>query len=216
LAGVTNRDEIAGAGKTKLVSKVIDDLTSRPLDVAEARAYFYCDRNQEPYRKPENILRSFVKQLSIPSTDEDGIHSCLVELYNQKSRDGFASERIDLVESEALLLQLIQTYSRTTLVLDALDECHDDSRVKIIELFDRLLKSSKSLKIFISSRRDDNIKWRLEKKTNIGIEATDNHSDISKFVAEAIREDQKKRRNQIPADLQQEIIDTLLVKSNGM
>ena len=35
----------AGAGKTKLVSRVIDHLAKRPHD--EALAYFYCSRSEE-------------------------------------------------------------------------------------------------------------------------------------------------------------------------
>jgi hypothetical protein len=50
---------IAGAGKTKLVSKVVDDLTSRLDDKSsnnEALAYFYCDRNEEQRRDPETYF----------------------------------------------------------------------------------------------------------------------------------------------------------------
>jgi hypothetical protein len=147
---------------------------------------------------------------------DDSIQTSLVEVYKQKSLGGFASNQLNFTECETLLLKLIQTYSHTTLVLDALDECHDETRKQLIELFNRLLSNANNLKIFISSRRDDDIKFRLEKKSNIGIEATDNHDDISKFVAEAIEKVQNDRRNRIPAGLQQQIIDTLLTKSQGM
>jgi Cdc6-like AAA superfamily ATPase len=203
----------AGAGKTKLVSKVIDSLTN---DLPhEKLAYFYCDRNQEPRRNPENILRSFVKQLSI-SSSQDMIQDCLVQLYNQKRREGFSSNKLSFAESEALLFQLIQPYSRTFLVLDALDECDKSLRGQLIEAFNRLLSASKGLSIFISSRRDADIKYQFEKKANIGIEATDNQNDIITFVTEKIESSQLKRRIKIPEGLQRDIIQTILDKSRGM
>jgi hypothetical protein len=156
-----------------------------------------------------------VQQLSI-SPSQDMIQDCLVQLYNQKRREGFSSNKLSFVESEALLLQLIQPYSRTFLVLDALDECDKSLRGQLIETFNRLLGASKGLSIFISSRRDADIKYQLEKKANVGIEATDNQNDIITFVAEKIESSQFKRRMKIPEDLQRDISQTILDKSGGM
>lgn len=100
--------------------------------------------------------------------------------------------------------------------MDALDECHASLRRELMEAFDRLINKSTKLKILISSRRNDDIKRRLEQKANVGISATDNQKDISKFVADEIEKNQKDRRIQIPKDLQEQIIQTLLVKSGGM
>lgn len=73
--------ELAGAGKTKLVSKVIDHI--RDHQRHSALAYFYCNRNEDSRRDRENILRSFVKQLSL-SKDKDAIHEVVVESYYKK------------------------------------------------------------------------------------------------------------------------------------
>lgn len=214
LSGTGNLTKlIAGAGKTKLVSKVVDDLSNRSHD--KALAYFYCDRNQEARRVPENILRSFVKQLAV-SPEKDALHHSLTQIYYQKAAPGFNSKELSFAESEALLVQLIGTYQCTTLIVDALDECHASLRRELIEAFDRLINKSTNLKILISSRRNDDIKRRLEQKANVGISATDNQKDISKFVADEIEKNKKDRRIQIPKDLQEQIIQTLLVKSGGM
>jgi Cdc6-like AAA superfamily ATPase len=210
---VSNKVFKAGAGKTKLVSKVVDHLTEYLH--GEALAYFYCDRNQDPRRQPENILRSFVKQLAM-SRDQDAIQHCLAQLYEQKHREGFSSNKISSEECETLLIQLIQAYPQSFLVLDALDECDQQLRGDLIEAFNRLVNTSKGLKIFISSRRDADLKHQLEKKSNVGIEATDNQKDISTFVAETIQRNQEVRRIPIPKDLQDRIVETLLEKSGGM
>jgi Cdc6-like AAA superfamily ATPase len=203
----------AGAGKTKLVSKVVDHLTNYLHE--EALAYFYCDRNQDPRRQPENILRSFVKQFAM-SRDQDAIQHCLAQLYEQKHREGFSSNKMSFEECETLLIRLIQAYTRSFLILDALDECDQQLRGDLIEVFNRLVNTSKGLKIFISSRRDADLKHQLEKKSNVGIEATDNQKDISTFVAETIKRNQEVRRIPIPKGLQDRIVETLLEKSGGM
>jgi ankyrin repeat domain-containing protein 50 len=213
---------LAGAGKTKLISKVVDSLldpiTLKSKEPTHAIAYFYCNRNHDPRRDIDNILRSFVKQLSI-SPGDDAIHKALADLYNKKSRDGFSSHTIEFAESENLLLQLMTAYQSVTLVLDALDECFESRRLELIELFNRLtekISSPKSLKIIISSREDDDIKHQLEKKANVGIAATDNHDDIQKFVAEVVETNRPKRRYPLPRDLEQDIVSTLLTQSQGM
>jgi hypothetical protein len=210
---VTDHNSPAGAGKTKLVSRVIDHISKNPCD--QALAYFYCNRNESTRRDPENILRSFVKQLSMSSSTST-VHNALVEIYKKKERAGFASAKLTFEDSQSLLLVLIQEYSQTILVLDALDESDERVRVELIGFFNYLVAKSQHLKIFISSRRDDDIKCQLEKKANIGIEATDNSDDISKFVAEKIHQGQKHRRKPISENLRNEIVQTLLEKSQGM
>jgi hypothetical protein len=218
---VSDINLLAGAGKTKLVSRVIDHISTGPQD--QALAYFYCNRNEDTRQDPENILHSFVKQLSI-SRDEDAVHKALFKVYKEKEKTGFASAKLTFEESKSLLLTLAQAYSQTILVLDALDETFDQNsdrgdkrvRVELIEVFNDLVAKSQHLKIFISSRRDDDIKRQLEKKANIGIEATDNKNDISKFVAEKIDQGQRYRRKIISENLRNEIVQTLLEKSQGM
>jgi hypothetical protein len=112
-------------------------------------------------------------------------------------------------------LEFINIYPRTTLVLDALDECHVHSRLKIIEVFDELLtQASNPLKIFISSRPDLDIKRKLKDRANIEIEAKDNHYDITRFVNSRIS--QHPTWYAMDSELQQRIVKTLQDQSQGM
>lgn len=80
LSEVFLTDPTAGCGKTKLVSTVIDDLLQKvPED--EALAYFYCDRDQPDHREPASVLRSFLRQLSVPRNN-DAIPGLTVQMYN--------------------------------------------------------------------------------------------------------------------------------------
>lgn len=178
-------------------------------------AYFYCNRNEESRRDPGNVLRCFVKQLAI-SQDKQAIRDVVLQMYKEKQGTGFASTHLTYKEAEGLLPKLMRPYSQTTLVIDALDECHEESRLKLIATFDRLIEDLPQLKIFISSRRDGDIKHQLHKKANLGIEATDNQNDIAKFVHDTIETNQQQRRLPISDDLRKQIVETLLHKSRGM
>lgn len=175
----------------------------------------FTNRNEDARRNLEKIFRSFVKQLSISSSPND-LQASLVQLYHQKREAGFSSQTVTIEESEPLLLKLMTAYTHTVLVLDALDECEPPVRAQLIEIFNRLIDKAHRLKIFVSSRRDSDITYQLGKEANVGIEATDNKNDIGKFVSHTIKEAQARRRNPIPKDLQDEIIQVLLEKSGGM
>ncbi|KAE8325477.1 hypothetical protein BDV39DRAFT_206818 [Aspergillus sergii] len=203
---------IPGAGKTKLVSRVIDEF----LQVqGQKLVYFYCNRNEGLRRKPKEILRSFVKQLSI-ADDQTVIHDNLLQIYMDKRQRGFPSTDLSLEESEALLAQLISTYPKTILVLDALDESEESSRQSLISYFSRLVEQIQNLKIFITSRRDGDIACQLESKANVGINATDSQDDIAKFVSQKIDEDEQNRATPISVELKYDIVRIILDKSQGM
>ena len=76
---------IAGAGKTYLTSKVIDEirdvLKSNPNH--EGLAFFYCNRNEIERQEPLSVLRSFVRQLSTIAHDEDSMQKNLRQLHIQ-------------------------------------------------------------------------------------------------------------------------------------
>jgi hypothetical protein len=208
---------IAGAGKSKLASKVVDDLrnvlVNHPND--EALAYFYCDRNQDNRQDPTSILRSFVRQLSI-SRDQNALQPLIEAEYEQRRQKGFPSGKFTFEECAKLVLEYVNIYPQTTLVLDALDECDPGTRKHLIKFFDSLLiESCKPVKIFISSRPDRDIKFRFQGGPNVEIQATDNHQDIAKFVESKIEENSTSF-NAFSPTLRDDIVQTLLSKSKGM
>ena len=208
-----------GAGKTKLVSKVIDSLQEslNELSNDETLAYFYCDRNQIDRQDPELLLRSLVRQLSVTQTEEM-IQPLISQRYYQERKNGFATGELKFEESLALLAQLIQSYPQVTLVIDALDECDKLTRVRLIDALDRLIEESSSLlKIFISSRPDGDIKDRFALGPNMEIRATDNRVDIIKFVNNKLEDSIPWTwKRQVSASLKVEIAEVLIDKSDGM
>ena len=161
------------------------------------------------------MLRSFVKQLSISSTNAQ-LHSALTEKYAEKYRSGFSSAHFSNEEAENLLQILMKANKRTTLIIDALDECDKSSRVVLIETLNRLVNGIPNLKILISSRWDDDIKRKLKEKAKLEVDATKNQEDIKKFVLAKLDEDAADRPIPFTDQLRRDIVEILFEKSDGM
>ncbi|KAF4627727.1 hypothetical protein G7Y89_g10427 [Cudoniella acicularis] len=203
-----------GSGKTFLTSKVIDDIqgTLKSGPNEEGFAFFYCNRNEAQRREPLSVLRAFVRQLSTTANNEQLIQKGLKQFYREAR---LKASELTLGDCKKLLLEFINMYPRTTLVLDALDECEKHKRLELIQALEELLsQSSKPLKIFISSRLDTDINDRLKDRANIRIEAKDNHHDITKFVNNEISKHPSWRT--MDHQLQQRILETLQDRSQGM
>ena len=114
-----------------------------------------------------------------------------------------------------LLLESINLFPKTTLVLDALDECEPRSRDQLVKELTFLLSNAKNLlKVFISSRPDRDIRRQFLGKPNIEIQANHNDRDIQRFVDEAI----VKHGNWegMSPSLKGDTIKVLLRRSEGM
>ncbi|KAK2795666.1 hypothetical protein FQN52_003515 [Onygenales sp. PD_12] len=204
----------AGTGKTFLVSKVIDEVqnTLRNDPNHEGIAFFYCNRNDPERREPLAVLRSFVRQLSTTANGQRSMQQRIRQYYN-KSREGGSMPTVN--DCKELLLELINTYPKTTIILDALDECEEQKRSALVEVVNYFVASaSRPVKIFISSRPYIDIRDMFWNHTNIGIQAIDNHDDISKFVNNEIV--RHRRWNKMSTELQKDIVDTLQDRSQGM
>ncbi len=224
-----------------LVSKIIDHLLESPsvLDPATsainatdplirryrrdaAVVFFYCLRADEERRKPENVLRSFVKQLALRNANS---FLLLLTKFKEKEDRGFLSQTLSLQECQELLKEMAACFSTTLFVLDALDECHEESRGGILSTFNTLIEYGLPVKVLISSRRDDDIRLELSDKANISISATENGDDIMRFVRQRIYEFQQspkaiskagKGQVLIPPELEDRIVKEFLQKSGGM
>lgn len=202
-----------GAGKTFLASKVIDEIESH-LDPASNQgfAFFYCNRNEADRREPLSVLRSYVRQLSSPAGNSERIQGTVRDLYRDMRLKG-SEFGLELCKEQ--ILESVNLYDRTTLVLDALDECDRESRSHLMDMVERLLhESTKPVQIFISSRPDGDIRTRFENKPNIEIQAELNQGDIQQFVQSEIVK--HPRWKDMPSSLRDNIIKVLQERSDVM
>lgn len=184
----------------------------------EALAYFYCDRNDPARRDPVSILRSLIRQLGA-TQNCDAIQPELLNLFRRKEA---YTEDLTLNDCKDLVRRFVGLYVHTVIVIDALDECNQYSRHELIIFLEELLRQySRSLKIFISSREDQDIQCCYQEGPNVNISAVDHHNrdDIGKFIEEGIQEIEKKwkvRKRNMPRELHDQIQQQLVDKSGGM
>lgn len=210
----------AGAGKTKLSSKVIDDAESH-LDKArnkETLIYFYCDRNRSDHRDPASVTRSLIRQLSADTNSIEGICKIVDEQWRLERRKGFPSTELAFETCKEFLPKLIAAYAKTVLVLDGLDECDKESRHELIRLLDSLVKDSSGvIKVFISSREDRDLFENYISRTHLRVQANDNADDIKAFVLAQLENTSNSWfREKLPPGLRASILQTFSEKSDGM
>jgi hypothetical protein len=150
--------------------------------------------------------------LSTTAGDENSIQKRL-KAYYVESR--LKASELNMNDCKSLLLEFVSVYPKTTLILDALDECEKHERLELIEILDCLLiQASNPLKIFVSSRPDGDIREKLKDRANIQIDAISNQDDISRFVKSEITK--HRRWDKMSPKLQIQIVETLQQQSQGM
>ncbi|RKK70321.1 hypothetical protein BFJ69_g11970 [Fusarium oxysporum] len=114
---------------------------------------------------------------------------------------------------------MIDRCPRTTLVLDASEECDFDTRSQLTEFFKELVEESTHLlTVFVASRKEPVVESCLtsvrDQQMLVEISAEDNKADIEKFVNEKLIE-VKKFWKFDDEHLDQLVKDTLLAKSDA-
>lgn len=216
---------IVGTGKSFLSSKVIDrycvnsdepEKWSNNHD--DAFAYFYCSRSDPARQNISSILASYVRQLSEMPRHPGNIH---VSSYKLVKNKGSVQKTTEVQLYKRVLVEMINSYPRTTLVLDALDECEFDTRRELAIFLKQLVAESKHLlKVFIASRPQNEIKHHLIASQGpqmlVEINTTDNQGDIEKYVNIEWERFVKSPPFDIGDSLEKLVKDTLSKKSAGM
>ncbi|MCJ1307520.1 hypothetical protein MMC25_001166 [Agyrium rufum] len=217
---------IPGCGKTRLTARVIEALRTgqQTANHPAPIAYFYCSRDPaEPERaSPQQILGSIVKQISCP---EAGglIFQGTQNKYEQKrilaSSNESSLASIEIEECQEILLEAALA-TPFTIVLDALDECDPTQRYLLFKVLQEVVvRSVNVVKIFISSREEDDIAAIASITTNFEVTPKHNQSDINVFVSTRVREAIQQGRiahGIDPAKFEQKVIDSLVLNAHGM
>ncbi|KAJ5725261.1 uncharacterized protein N7483_006618 [Penicillium malachiteum] len=205
-----------GAGKTFLMSSVIDDIQDLLSDFPdhEGFAFFYCDRNDTLRTQALSVLQSFVRQLSTTERSPESMRVKLRQAYNLARNRG---TDFQFEQCKEQILESLNIYPRTILMIDAMDECNSEKRYRLIDaLRSFILECKNTVKIFISSRPDSNIKSHLASVPSVTISASDNHDDIEKFLDLELDRLAKDKGIRVLGRLKTEIMTKLLEKCQGM
>ncbi|TVY38473.1 Ankyrin repeat domain-containing protein [Lachnellula subtilissima] len=163
---------IPGAGKTILSSIVVEDLNARFRDdesVGIAYVYFNFRRQEE--QKLEILLAGILKQLiqrrhSLPES--------IKAFYRHHKHD---QTRLSRDETRKELQSVIALYSKVYIVADALDECQDEHRAKILSEISEL-QANTGFNLFATSRFIPEIISRFENSHRLEIRARDHDVHI--------------------------------------
>ncbi|KAK8113296.1 hypothetical protein PG984_013822 [Apiospora sp. TS-2023a] len=207
---------IPGSGKSKLSTRVVDALSSDTKKGCGlvATAYFYCDRNRKDHQDPGQIVASLVRQLSFRE-DSQAVVGFISDHYRQHQAKGFAAA-LTPRECIDLLTRLISMYRKVFLVVDGLEECDKTTRRAFMDTLESIrLGSTSTVKIFIASRDDGDIKTRYNAISNLVVSVADNQDDIERFVVAQI-ETSSWNDNPNMESVRDEVIGTFRTKSQGM
>lgn len=139
---------IPGTGKTTLTAIVVDHLlNSYTGEPSVGRPYIYCNFRRQDEQKLDDLLSNLLKQLSDAQHSIPDATRELYERHQPKRKRPPADELLLALQSVA------SSYTRTFVIVDALDECQisDGCRTRFIEYcFD--LQARCQTNLFFTSR----------------------------------------------------------------
>jgi hypothetical protein len=181
-------------------------------------------------RKEVGISFAYYNYQLAESQELSQIISTLIKQLCQKKSaipPRFIKAKQDAVDPRAVsnqdsFITLAQEFEEVLLVMDALDECPKDERPKVLGFILGIMNSLSHAKIFITSRREQDILEAFEQLSTpaIQIEAKNVAADILKYVkneTERLREGYNGKKLYVKDDaLGQKILKTLTENSEGM
>lgn len=200
----------------------MDDLVAQGEKASSSApiAYFYCAKNQmEPERAdPEHILCSIARQLVCKSVEKP-IHQSALNKHKEFVKDSPQPMKLSIDDAIEMILAVLDE-APATIIIDAIDEADATRRHELLDGLETIIQqSSNVVKIFVSSRDEIDIVWRLEHSPNLYVHAADNSDDIERFVITEVDAAIRSRRllGGVVSDLLQElIINRLTCEAHGM
>lgn len=181
---------IIGSGKTSMASAVIDSFLQESSGKTSPApiAYFYCTKNSAEAERsnPDEIMRSILRQLTVSHTSSSTIHARVLQEYERRQAvakvDGFEIARLGAAECLRLILDTTAA-NPATIVLDAVDEIQFSARHVLLSTLVQIVQNSLSVvKVFVTSRDDNNIHALLSDAVAVRIQIEHTRKDMDEFV----------------------------------
>jgi ankyrin repeat domain-containing protein 50 len=204
---------IPGCGKTILCSTIIDHLLQN-LSLGDSLAYFYFDFSDHQKQSFEACIQSLIAQHS-------SLSQSICEEVQQLYDDGQSLVRRSMINAQTLRdawYASCKDFGRTTIVLDALDECRE--RDLLLNFLSQVSQTTSGLtlriKWLLTSRREREIEERLTPLVSktISLKGDMVDPDIRRHVATCLKEDQKLQSR--PQATKMQIEQALVDGAHGM
>ena len=206
----------AGIGKTMIASYLVDQIEARAKrSPSTLFLYFFCDNKDETRRKSKEVLRSLLIQLlqQQPSFFEHVQPE--YDKMGDQLRNNFNSLR-----NIFLAILLDPKASSMFILIDALDECENDSKMEIAEMFCELFKEGlekQSVKVLITHRPEYATNWPLkDTRLQLRIDLGTINADLKKYIVVKVEEFMTKIKDLKPKPgTENEIRKSLIGKAGG-
>ncbi len=205
-----------GCGKTILTSTIVEHLLIGypEYKTKSAVLYFFFDFNTVEMRRHENMIRSFISQLSMhkgtaASQELESLYSSCLYGERQPTCDALL----------VTLRRMMSTFEETFIIVDALDECMVPLELlaDIEEIFGW---TETNMHILASSRNERAIETSMKSMTTeegrIDLRSALVNPDIRAYVRNRLQSDRKLKRWQNEPDIRFEIESVLMSKADGM
>ncbi|KAJ0413510.1 hypothetical protein BJY00DRAFT_319712 [Aspergillus carlsbadensis] len=201
---------LPGAGKTRLMSIVIDTLDHEPTAKNTIHTYIYCNYARREEQTPATLLSSILLQV-LQRSDDQALPADVLSLYESHKKYG---TRPTSKELTGLLSKLTSPYDTVFIVIDALDECSesDDETIRFVSTVRSI---GPNVVLLCSSRFSTTFETYFASTKKVEILARD--EDITMFLDSQINQQMRlsKHVRSDPA-LRQEIIEFITGECQGM
>ncbi|KAJ9273834.1 hypothetical protein DTO212C5_113 [Paecilomyces variotii] len=216
-----------GSGKTYLTTAVIDEFfTELSLNNLSAPvAYFYCgdSRFGKNWADPDELMRSLTRQLAIVERENLKIHELVTLEYARREAeaklDGFEVPKLRCAECAELILGILGA-NPAVIIVDGVDEIEEPRRHELLDALVRIRDESASVvKIFLSSRDNNNIFAGLPDALKIRVQDTEARDDMELYVGHCVATAISTRNllnGSVPDQLRQELVEFLLERAGEM
>ncbi|KAL4865593.1 hypothetical protein BDV12DRAFT_200003 [Aspergillus spectabilis] len=198
---------LQGAGKTVLISTVIDGLRTQLSSRAIPVIFYYFDYEDQSRQTTAHFLKGLLRQLL------DHIPNIPRKVSEAHKRLGGPECSLPETALEKMTLEIIQSIPQLHILIDALDECVDLSRRKGIMSFLEQATCNTNVRLLITSRPHvREIPSAFPRSHQILVRASE--ADLKAFVSQEIR---RARVNDIiGTGFAQQIMDTIINQADGM
>ncbi|KAF8466010.1 hypothetical protein BDZ91DRAFT_763458 [Kalaharituber pfeilii] len=159
----------------------------------------------------EYIIRSLIKQMLSVFHGSTQFEEYLVKFFSQYNNISSIRQWQDLFIRTCRLPNYIY------LIIDGIDECHNDVQAQILEMLNKMLEIPRCIKIYLSSRKEVYLTRNLTYAVSVSLDDTKCRPEIEGYIDASLQQrlNDKRLRIQDPAMIE-EIRQALMGGVEGM
>lgn len=200
-----------------MIEKLLEGAKSNDSNTGVCVVYVYCDYNDAVHQIPTNILGALLNRVIASLSSE--IPEEITKRYS--NRDKKEKITLELKEVCGFLSNIFQSFRRSYICIDAIDECIDDCRKTLRQCLGSLLEDqnlNRSVRLFLTGR--PHVKEYIEENIpcpNLPTSSTlkANADDIRAYILHELDSDRYKREC-MNDNLRNNIIERIGESSGGM